>query len=81
MNKHVRPLQGVGHQSRRTRDEQPPHRRSGRNDVGCHPSYALPLNEKRLFGWHAALFPTGYSGPYLIEVGRYRTCEIQLASV
>ena len=40
----------------------------------------LPLNEKRLFGWHAALFPTGYSGPYLIEVGRYRTGEMQVVS-
>ena len=35
--------------------------------------YNLPLTESRLFGWHAALFPTGYSGPYAIEVGRYRT--------
>lgn len=42
--------------------------------------YALPLNEKRLYGWHAALFPTGYSGPYLIEVGRYRTGEMQVVS-
>lgn len=42
--------------------------------------YALPLNEKRLFGWHAALFPTGYSGPYFIEVGRYRTGEMQVVS-
>lgn len=42
--------------------------------------YALPLNEKRLFGWHAALFPTGYSGPYSIEVGRYRTGEMQIVS-
>jgi len=42
--------------------------------------YALPLNEKRLFGWHAALFPTGYSGPYLIEVGRYRTGKMQVVS-
>lgn len=42
--------------------------------------YALPLTEKRLFGWHAALFPTGYSGPYLIEVGRYRTGEMQVVS-
>ena len=25
--------------------------------------HQLPLTEKRLFGWHAALFPTGYSGP------------------
>jgi len=40
----------------------------------------LPLTEKRLFGWHAALFPTGYSGPYLIEVGRYRTSEMQIVS-
>jgi len=42
--------------------------------------YALPLTEERLFGWHAALFPTGYSGPYLIEVGQYRTGEMQVVS-
>ena len=42
--------------------------------------YNLPLTEKRLFGWHAALFPTGYSGPYLIEVGRYRTGKMQVVS-
>jgi Fic family protein len=42
--------------------------------------YTLPLTEKRLFGWHAALFPTGYSGPYAIEVGRYRTGEMQVVS-
>ena len=42
--------------------------------------YNLQLTEKRLFGWHAALFPTGYSGPYLIEVGRYRTGEMQVVS-
>jgi len=42
--------------------------------------YKLPLSEKRLFGWHAALFPTGYSGPYEIEVGRYRTGEMQIVS-
>lgn len=42
--------------------------------------YTIPLTEKRLFGWHAALFPTGYSGPYLIEVGRYRTGEMQVVS-
>lgn len=40
----------------------------------------LPLTEKRLFGWHAALFPTGYSGPYPIEVGKYRTGEMQIVS-
>ena len=42
--------------------------------------YALPLTEKRLLGWHASLFPTGYSGPYLIEVGQYRTGEMQVVS-
>ena len=42
--------------------------------------YNLPLTEERLFGWHAALFPTGYSGPYFIEVGRYRTGEMQVIS-
>jgi Fic family protein len=42
--------------------------------------YNLPLTEKRLFGWHAALFPTGYSGPYEIEVGCYRTGAMQVVS-
>lgn len=42
--------------------------------------YNKPLTENRLFGWHAALFPTGYSGPYAIEVGQYRTGEIQVVS-
>lgn len=40
----------------------------------------LPLTEKRLCGWHAALFPTGFSGPYEIEVGRYRTGVMQVVS-
>jgi Fic family protein len=40
----------------------------------------LALTKKRLFGWHAALFPTGHSGPYEIEVGRYRTGEMQVVS-
>jgi len=42
--------------------------------------YNSPLTEKRLFGWHAALFPTGYSGPNKIEVGRYRTGDMQVVS-
>lgn len=42
--------------------------------------HILPLTEKRLCGWHAALFPTGYSGPYEIEVGRYRTGNMQIVS-
>lgn len=35
--------------------------------------YDRPLTEQRLFGWHAALFPTGYSGLARIAVGAYRT--------
>ena len=31
-----------------------------------------PLTEERLFGWHAALFPTGRSGMYRITVGSWR---------
>jgi Fic family protein len=42
--------------------------------------FNLPLTEKRLFGWHAALFPTGHSGPYAIETGKYRTGEMQILS-
>jgi Fic family protein len=42
--------------------------------------YQIPLSENRLLGWHAALFPTGYSGPYKIEVGKYRTGEMQVVS-
>jgi Fic family protein len=42
--------------------------------------YDLPLTEDRLFGWHAALFPTGYSGIYKIDVGCYRSGEMQVVS-
>ena len=31
-----------------------------------------PLTAERLFGWHAALFPTGYSGLATIKVGAWR---------
>ncbi len=34
-----------------------------------------PLTEERLFGWHAALFPGGYSGLHKIRVARYRGKE------
>lgn len=37
--------------------------------------YDKPLTEDRLFGWHAALFPTGYSGVYKITVGNWRDNE------
>ncbi len=33
---------------------------------------ATPLTAERLFGWHAALFPTGYSGMHRIAVGQWR---------
>lgn len=31
-----------------------------------------PLTAERLFGWHAALFPTGYSGISRVAVGQWR---------
>jgi Fic family protein len=31
-----------------------------------------PLTRERLFGWHAALFPTGFSGLHRIRVGGWR---------
>ncbi|HOE05359.1 MAG TPA: Fic family protein [Bacteroidales bacterium] len=43
-------------------------------------NFKKPLTEERLFGWHAALFPTGYSGMYKIEVGKYRSEEMQIVS-
>jgi Fic family protein len=38
------------------------------------------INEERLFGWHATLFPTGRSGMYPIEVGKWRIDSIQVVS-
>jgi len=35
-------------------------------------SYSRPLTADRLFGWHAALFPTGRSGMTRITVGDWR---------
>lgn len=32
-----------------------------------------PLTAQRLFGWHAALFPTGYSGMSRLSVGQWRS--------
>jgi Fic family protein len=43
-------------------------------------NYLKPLTNKRLFGWHAALFPAGHSGLHKIEVGRYRTGAMQIVS-
>ena len=36
-------------------------------------SWQKPLTSAALYGWQAALFPTGYSGITKIDVGRYRT--------
>lgn len=36
--------------------------------AGCH----APVTRERLFGWHAGLFPTGYSGLARIRVGAWR---------
>ena len=43
-------------------------------------NYMKPLDEERLFGWHAALFPTGRSGMYKIDTGCYRKGEMQVVS-
>lgn len=43
-------------------------------------NYLKPLTEDRLFGWHSALFLSGRSGLYKIEVGGYRTGEMQIVS-
>lgn len=34
--------------------------------------YEVPLDAERLYGWHAALFPTGRSGMFKIVVGAWR---------
>ncbi len=43
-------------------------------------NFNKPLDEERLFSWHAALFPTGRSGLHKIDVGSYRTGEMQVVS-
>ena len=43
-------------------------------------NYLNPLDDERLFGWHAALFPTGRSGMYKIETACYRSGEMQVVS-
>lgn len=37
--------------------------------------HAAPLTTERLFGWQAALFPTGYSGLHAVRVGALRGDE------
>jgi Fic family protein len=38
-------------------------------------NFGRPLTVERLYGWHAALFPTGRSGMVRITVGAWRTGE------
>lgn len=42
--------------------------------------YNTPLDQERIFGWHAALFPTGWSGMHRIATGCYRDGEMQVVS-
>lgn len=42
--------------------------------------YDQTLTTKRLKGWQAALFPTGYSGLHKIHVGQWRTGDMQVVS-
>ena len=43
-------------------------------------NFDKPLTKTRLFGWHASLFPTGYSGMQKIRAGKYRDGEMQVVS-
>ena len=43
-------------------------------------NYSEPLTEERLFGWHSALFPTGWSGLYKIKTAAWRTDAMQVTS-
>lgn len=42
--------------------------------------YDQPLTKERILGWHASLFPTGYSGFKKINVGKWRLGAIQVVS-
>ena len=43
-------------------------------------NYDKPLTVKRLKGWQAALFPTGYSGLHKIRVGQWRSGDVHVVS-
>lgn len=43
-------------------------------------NYNKALTKTRLFGWHASLFPTGWSGMHKIDVGKYRSDDMQVVS-
>ena len=42
--------------------------------------YDKALDHERIFGWHASLFPTGWSGMHKIDTGCYRDGEMQIVS-
>ena len=42
--------------------------------------YAERMSRKRLLGWNAALFPTGFSGLSKIKTGAYRSDDMQVVS-
>lgn len=42
--------------------------------------YDEPLSDERLFGWHAALFPTGRSGMHKIKTAAWRDDAMQVTS-
>jgi Fic family protein len=43
-------------------------------------SYTEPLSKERLFGWHASLFPSGYSDLKPIKVGTWRDGPVEVTS-
>ena len=43
-------------------------------------NFDKPLAKSRLFGWHASLFPTGYSGMSKIRAGKFRDDQMQVVS-
>lgn len=43
-------------------------------------NYLNPIDNERLYGWHAALFPTGRSGMHKIDTGCYRNEVMQIVS-
>lgn len=43
-------------------------------------NYEAALTVERLYGWHAALFPTGHSGLHKITVGAWRISPMQVVS-
>ena len=40
--------------------------------------FRQPLTSEKLCSWQASLFPTGYSGPYRVTVGRWRGIHEQM---